>query len=397
MESVDFLLFGLAILIFSGWCFSVFLHFLSIIYGKWLLHRSHPDVVFEDLPGISILKPLVGIDPNLFENLESFFKMKYPNFELLFCIQDEMDASRMIVQSLIDKYPKVDAKMFLGGRNVGINPKINNMAIGYEAAKHDLILISDSGIKMDEDTLVDMAVYMTPNVGLVHQMPYTCTRKGLASTYEKVYFGTQHAKMYLSANVLGINCAVGMSCLMRKPILEEAGGLHEFGQYLAEDFFIAQAFLDRGWRTKVCSRVAQQNSGSYSIPHLHQRLCRWMKLRTAMVPGTSMFWEPISLCINLGLLNAWAVSFLFDISPLSYLLVHILIWFLLDYTMLTVLEKGSIPFSKVDYLVCWCLNEISYPLLMLQSHWDPIITWRGRNFKLKWGGLVEELYVKQTV
>ncbi|WAR23883.1 CEGT-like protein [Mya arenaria] len=258
MESVDFLLFGLAILIFSGWCFN--------------------------LPGISILKPLVGIDPNLFENLESFFKMKYPNFELLFCIQDEMDASRMIVQSLIDKYPKVGEM--------------------WEST-----LKSTTWRSVDEDTLVDMAVYMTPNVGLVHQMPYTCTRKGLASTYEKVYFGTQHAKMYLSANVLGINCAVGMSCLMRKPILEEAGGLHEFGQYLAEDFFIAQAFLDRGWRTK----------------------------------------------------------------------------------------KGSIPFSKVDYLVCWCLNEISYPLLMLQSHWDPIITWRGRNFKLKWGGLVEELYVKQTV
>ena len=61
----------------------------------------------------------------------------------------------------------------------------------------------------------------------------------------QVYFGTQHAKMYLSANLFGINCATGMSCLMRKDVIEEAGGLRWFGQYLAEDFFLAQAFVDR--------------------------------------------------------------------------------------------------------------------------------------------------------
>ncbi|KAH3801307.1 hypothetical protein DPMN_154955 [Dreissena polymorpha] len=51
--------------------------------------------------------------------------------------------------------------------------------------------------------------------------------------------------MYLSADILRINCATGMSCLMRKAVLDEAGGMKEFGQYLAEDFFMAQAFIDR--------------------------------------------------------------------------------------------------------------------------------------------------------
>ena len=68
-------------------------------------------------------------------------------YELLFCIHDDKDASLMVVKRLIEKYPCVDAKIFLGGSKVGINPKINNMQPGYEAAKHELILISDSGIR----------------------------------------------------------------------------------------------------------------------------------------------------------------------------------------------------------------------------------------------------------
>ena len=60
-----------------------------------------------------------------------------------------------------------------------------------------------------------------------------------------MYFGSQFAKMYLCADILRINSTTGMSCLMRKEVMEEAGGLKEFGQYLAEDYFIAQAFIDR--------------------------------------------------------------------------------------------------------------------------------------------------------
>lgn len=90
-----------------------------------------------------------------------------------------------------------------------------------------------------------MASLMTERVGLVHQMPYVCNRKGFASTLEKVYFGTCHCRMYLTINLMGINCVTGMSCLMRKQVLEEAGGLSSFGNYIAEDYFLAQEFLNR--------------------------------------------------------------------------------------------------------------------------------------------------------
>lgn len=63
--------------------------------------------------------------------------------------------------------------------------------------------------------------------------------------FDQIYFGTHHGKMYLTANFLGINCASGMSTLFRKDIIEAAGGLAHFGKYLAEDYLLAQAVLDR--------------------------------------------------------------------------------------------------------------------------------------------------------
>lgn len=108
----------------------------------------------------------MGVDQNLFSNLESFFTLNYPKvcffsialivscnpyfllqYELLFCVEDDTDPVIMLVNSLIEKYPKVDAKVFIGGSDVGVNPKINNMHKAYEAASYEFVLISDSGIR----------------------------------------------------------------------------------------------------------------------------------------------------------------------------------------------------------------------------------------------------------
>lgn len=101
-------------------------------------------------------------------------------------MEDKEDPSIMLVEHLMEKYPNVEAQLFLGGSDVGVNPKINNMNPGYEAAKYELVMISDSGIRMKEDTLVDMVQHMTDNIALVHQMPFTADREGFAATFEKV-------------------------------------------------------------------------------------------------------------------------------------------------------------------------------------------------------------------
>lgn len=382
-------LYGFAIFFFIFWCAMWLLHLIAIFYGKYRLHNkaAPSDLPF---PGVSVLKPLMGDDPNLLSNLETFFSMTYPKFELLFCIEDETDPCITLVRTLMEKYPAVDAKLFLGGSLVGVNPKINNMNAAYESATYEFILISDSGIRMKEDTLFDMMSYMTENTALVHQMPFTSDRNGFAATLEKIYFGTAQSRIYLTADFIRANCHTGMSGLMRKAVLDEAGGLKTFGSYLAEDYFIAKKFRDRGWKMRVCSQPALQNSGICDVINFQTRLTRWAKLRVAMLPLT-IVGEPLSECMVIGACTAWAVNFLFKWDSISFYLIHILLWFICDWILLSIVQNGSLPFNKFDFVIGWLFRECSGPYLFLHAVISPDIRWRSRVFRLAWGGLAQEI------
>lgn len=125
-----------------------------------------------------------------------------------------------------------------------------------------------------EDTLLDMVNHMTDKTALVHQMPFTSDRNGFAANLEKIYFGTAQSRMYLAADFVRVNCHTGMSALLRKSVLDEKGGLKVFGCYLAEDFFIAKSFLDRGWKMAISSQPALQNSGVCDVNSFQARLTR---------------------------------------------------------------------------------------------------------------------------
>lgn len=367
---------------------------MALSYCKWKLHRtvdrSPPE---QPYPGVSILKPLTGVDPNLFSNLETFFLLDYPTYELLFCVENENDPAIMLVNSLLQKYPQVEARLFVGGLNVGVNPKINNMQQGYIAAKYPLIVISDAGIRMRDDTLLDMVQHLKENVAIVHQMPFAYDAEGFAAVYEKVYFGTSQARMYLGADFLGINCHVGMSTLIRRCAIEEAGGLAVFADYLAEDYFMAKEIVSRGWKMRVASLPALQNSGTRSVGALQARLTRWARLRVAMVPATTLL-EPLSECMPLGAGAAWAAGQLFGAEPLAFFLVHVLVWFLSDWLMLRSVQNGSPPFTKVQFLLGWVWNECCAPFVLAVALLSPEISWRTRSYRLDWGGRARELSSK---
>jgi ceramide glucosyltransferase len=80
-------------------------------------------------PGVSIIKPLCGVDSTLKSNLETYFTMMYPLYELLFCVESPGDKAVEVCRNLMAKYPNVEARLFITGghKKVGLNPKINNM------------------------------------------------------------------------------------------------------------------------------------------------------------------------------------------------------------------------------------------------------------------------------
>ncbi|KAK3740830.1 hypothetical protein RRG08_042814 [Elysia crispata] len=381
--------------ILLGWLFCWLIHIVSICYGFRHLYKNQgpvkqADIGDEALPGVSILKPLTGVDKNLKENLESFFTQDYPQFELLFSVPDDHDPAILVVKSLIESYPKVDAKLFIGAQDVVSNGKINNMVRPYEAAKFNIIVISDTGIKTTPTTLREMVTCMKPDVGLVLQMPYCAPRKGFGAVYQQVYFGTMQARNCLSANACNINCSTGMSCMLRREVLDKAGGLTPFGKYLAEDHFIAEGIRQQGYKVVLSTLPALQNSGNCQISDFHKRLVRWAKLRMTSLP-TLIFLEPLGESVIQGAAASIAASYLLDISPLAFFIGHLLVWFLSDYILIRIVQNGPLPFSKFEFLAAWLFRETMAPYILLQGHMTHHVTWRNRKYRVKWGGEVERI------
>ena len=105
------------------------------------------------LPPVSILKPLRGLDDNLFDNLASFCMQDYPEYEILFSLQDHNDPAYKVAKKIQDRYPDKHIAIVVERCNVGLNPKVNNLIPSYQKARHPYILISDSNVMVGKDYL----------------------------------------------------------------------------------------------------------------------------------------------------------------------------------------------------------------------------------------------------
>lgn len=108
-----------------------------------------------------------------------------------------------------------------------------------------------------------------------------------------------------------------------------------------------------------------------------------------MLPHIIIF-EPLSECMVIGGCAAWAVWTLFKWDALAFYLIHILAWFMCDWILLSIVQNGSLPFNKFDFVVGWLFRECSGPYLFLHALLDPEIKWRSRVFRLAWGGVAQE-------
>merc|ERR1719483_298819 len=113
-------------------------------------------------------------------------------------------------------------------------------------------------------------------------------------------------------------------------------------------------------------------------------------LRAATVI-TTMIFEPMYQCLVQGLIMSAVVQFLFSWSPLVFFMVNSLVWFLLDWILICVIQQGPLPFSKFEFLIGWILNECTYFSFAVRALWNPVVTRRGRHYKMRWGGVTDEV------
>src|SRR5512139_1346693 len=114
-----------------------------------------PDAV---LPPLSVLKPLKGIDDNLFDNLSSFCTQDYPAYEIILSLQDRNDPAARIARAVKERHPHRSITILFERCNRGLNPKVNNLIPAYRASRYDTVLISDSNVQVGPDYLRNVAI-----------------------------------------------------------------------------------------------------------------------------------------------------------------------------------------------------------------------------------------------
>ncbi|EGD79682.1 hypothetical protein PTSG_10666 [Salpingoeca rosetta] len=249
-------------------------------------------------PPISMIKPIKGNSPTLRGNLESCFRALSPqDDEILMCVETEEDPALAIARHVAASYPNITCRFFTHASSVGVNPKINNIYDAFHAAAHDFVWIHDANVFInDPSTPAVMArtLASSPSVGIVHQLPIIAPAVDLANTIEEVYFATQHAHMYVFANVTGANCVNGMSNMFRRSTFKAiCGDLTSVSHHIAEDFFISKALHDAGLRHVLAPPPAVQRQQPRAIANIAARHLRWGRLRRGNTPLLALL-EPLT-------------------------------------------------------------------------------------------------------
>ncbi|KAF9162285.1 hypothetical protein DFQ26_003706 [Actinomortierella ambigua] len=343
----------------------------------------------DQVPGVTIIRPLRGLDCNLYENLASSFRQDYPKFEIVFSVACADDPALGVVRDLMKKYPKVDARIIIGEKIVGINPKINNMVQSYETAKYDTLWVLDSNVYVDPGCMGrSMDKMMLPGVGLVHHLPFGIRPQSLGSELELMFLNSVHAKMYLFINITGLaSCVVGKSNLYRKSDLDKVGGLAAFGKYMAEDNLVATAIFNMGYKHEMTSDLAYQSLGSMTPTDYFLRRSRWTRIRKYTVMAATVI-EPFIEMIGCGLVASYGFNMLWQTHVLNFLAFHFVTWFLADLSLYQALSAKKIDNLR-GFLMTWTLRELTALPLYTYAVTGSTVDWRDQAFMLRRDGTVQ--------
>ena len=233
-------------------------------------------------PGITIVRPLCGLEPYSRETLSSTFHIHYPSYEILFCVADESDPILPIARHIIAGHPECPARLLIGKDVLGDNPKLNNMAKGFREARFDHVVFVDSNVFTPPDYLDQLACALDTGAGMVSAPPIGLAPRGFWAGVECAFLNTFQARVQYAVDTLGFGFAQGKTLFFRREDLER-GGLARLASEPAEDAAATKMMRSRGRRIRLAGPFPQL-IGPRSLSQIWKRQLRWARLRRATFP-----------------------------------------------------------------------------------------------------------------
>jgi len=357
--------------------------------------RRHASTEFRQsvLPPVSILKPLKGIDPQIWEAFCSHCEQDYPEFQLIFGVSDPTDAAIELVRRLQGKYPNRQIDLLVCQRELGTNRKLSTLAQMVPAARHEILLVNDSDIRVAADYLRRVVAPLADSaVGMV-----TCLYRGIAaatlgSRLEALGISTDFVPGVLSARLIekGLHFGLGSTLAFRRSDLKAIGGFEAVVNYLADDYELGNRIAALGKRVELSEVVVDTFLPAYSLRQFFDHQLRWAR----SVRGARS-WSYLGLILTFGLL--WALLVLVAARGATWA------WALFATTVAARLAVGLTSALAVlgdtqalRDLFLLPVRDLIAPVVWVLGFVGNRIFWRGEVFYLK-NGRLERIADEDTV
>jgi len=216
--------------------------------------RKLPAVDRSFTPPVSIIKPVRNVDREAYENFASFCRLDYPEYEIVFAVADREDPVIPVIHKLQRDFPKCAIRLVTAAAHLGANNKVNNLCQSVQAAKYELVVMSDSDVRVDPDYLRNVVdPFSDPQMGVVTALYRGIPGRSLASALEDLGMYTDSAPAALVARKLEGNMrfAFGWTMATTKRVLSEIGGFESMVNHHSDDFELGNRISQLGYRVEL--------------------------------------------------------------------------------------------------------------------------------------------------
>ena len=351
------------------------------LLAAWRRARGEPSLT----PPVSILKPLKGSDPEMYECFRSHCLQDYPEYEIVFGVSDPADPAIASVKQLQREFPNQPIQLIVCPQILGPNVKVSNLEQMVQAASYEYLVVNDSDIRVEADYLRRVAApFCDEAVGMV-----TCLYRGvsaatLGSQLEALGISTDFCPGVIAARLLegGLSFGLGSTLAFRRKELSQIGGFKAIVDYLADDYELGRRICALGKRVVLSDVVVETHLPAYDSAGFLAHQMRWARgVRDSRLGGY------IGLASTFGLM--WALLNLLFAGAATW--SWIVLGCVLLLRIMAALAVGKAVLKDRQFLKhLWLLplRDLIAVGVWIVSFWGHTVTWRGDEFELRKGRLI---------
>ncbi len=336
-------------------------------------------------PPVTLLKPVRGVDFGSYENFATFCVQDYPEYEILFCVNEMSDAAVPVVEKVMRDFPERRIRIFSNAPQIGSNRKINNLALLTREAKYEILLQTDGDVRVGPSYIRELvAPFADPAVGVVSCIYRAIAQKSFWAEFEAVGTASDYFAGVLVAEWKeGITFALGASVATTKSWLAKVGGYEAIANLLADDYELGNRVHRAGGKVLLCREPVWTMYPAQDAKGFWDHQVRWARTTRLCRPGSF-----IGLLFTHGL--PW-VLLAAAVAPSAWIAVgYLLAYLVLRFAMAWVVGTWGIN-DDVLRRRFWLipLRDLFSFAVWLAAFASNRVTWGGLEYVTKDGKMME--------